>query len=103
MDGLVEAAKEQVTAVGRNGDAIDLVGVPVQGSQFLVGWHIPNPEGVVEAAGGKAAAVLEEGHRSRTLRGAREATDLAGIRWRGWVGQPPQARGAVLGTGEGVT
>ena len=66
-------AADQAFAVGAEGHAVDLAGVPLEGESFLAGLGVPHLDGVVLAAADQAFAVGAEGH----------AEDPAGVPFEG--------------------
>src|SRR5262249_6576223 len=87
-DGPIIATGEQLTLVGREGKATDGgLGVPFKMRQLLAGGHIPAADSPVPAAGGEAAAVLEERHGAHLVLvagGLTHQADLFSSLLRSW-------------------
>ena len=70
-DGLIDARRGELVAVGAEGHAEDVVDVAAQREDFLPGRRVPELDGLIQARGREAAAVGAEGHAPEPARRGR--------------------------------
>src|SRR6266852_152716 len=64
----VFTATEQKAAVGCEGDAIHMVGMPMQDHAIPASLDIPEPDSVIKATTGQGASIRAPGHGVYTVR-----------------------------------
>ena len=75
-DGLIDARRGELVAVGAEGHAEDVVDVAAQREDLLPGRRVPELDGLIQARGREAAAVGAEGHAPEPAHVAAQAEDL---------------------------
>ena len=95
--GLIFTATEQKTAVGREGDAIHMVGMPTQYHAITTSLNIPEPDSVIKATTGHGASIRTPGHGVYMVRMLLNRMETASTGHVPESGRPIPTRAGQLG------